>query len=164
MTCDTYHLTCDTLHLPCYTWHLTCDMWHMTFRGWWTLSQNFRILALTAWEWRSFKDIFTKDDSLSDLINHDGVCRTALATPGMLTRPFPMKLHQQAMFAQYGKITVIVEPMIQFYILQNWDCPKAVQHSLFYSCVISYCLGGAVRGTWGRGGLTDINNESWRYL
>ena len=61
-----------------------CDMWHMTGGGRWTFSQNFSSLALTVWEWRCSEDISTKDDWLSYLMNDEGVCRTAPATPGLL--------------------------------------------------------------------------------
>ena len=40
------------------------------------------------WEWKWFKDIFTKDDLLTELHNQltskEGVSSTALATPAML--------------------------------------------------------------------------------
>ena len=65
-------------------WHATHDMWHTTHRGPRTLCQNFRSLALTVWELWCFEDIFTKDESLSQWMSDDAVCRTAPATPGLL--------------------------------------------------------------------------------
>ena len=53
--CEIWHLTHDT-------WHMTCDMWHLTHRGWWTLSQNFRSLAITVWELWCIKDWEEKGD------------------------------------------------------------------------------------------------------
>ena len=45
-----WHVTPDKWHVTHDMWHGTCDMWHVTHRGWWTLSQNFRSLALTVLE------------------------------------------------------------------------------------------------------------------
>ena len=56
----------------------------MTHRGWWTLCQNFRSLALTVWKLWWFEDISTKERWLNQSMNYDGVCRTAPATPGLL--------------------------------------------------------------------------------
>ena len=36
------------------------------------------------WDIQCLEDIFTKDDSVSDLIYGKGVCRTVPATPGLL--------------------------------------------------------------------------------
>ena len=58
-----------------YTGHLTPDTWHMTHGLGWTFLR----------EWRFIEDIFTKDDSITDLIGDRGVCRTAPATPGLFT-------------------------------------------------------------------------------
>ena len=73
------------------TWHATHDMGHMTGGGRKTFSQNFSYLALTVWEWSFVEDICTKDDPLSvfklivnNLNNHQGICRAAPATPGLL--------------------------------------------------------------------------------
>ena len=49
----------------------------MTGGGRWTFSQQVSSLALTVWEWRCFKDLEEKDDSVGFLINYQGVCRTA---------------------------------------------------------------------------------------
>ena len=59
VTCDTWHATPNTLHL-------TCDIWYITYvtlhtGEWWTLCQKNVSLALTAWEWMYFKDIWTLD-------------------------------------------------------------------------------------------------------
>ena len=45
----------------------------------------FRILALIVWNLWLFEDLEEKDESISELINDGGVCRTAPATPGLLT-------------------------------------------------------------------------------
>ena len=55
-----WHVTCDT-------WHVTHDTWHMTFDMLWG-EHSLKISA----------------DWLTDLINHESVCRTAPATPGLL--------------------------------------------------------------------------------
>ena len=47
-----------------------------------TFSQNVSSLALTVWEQKGFEDLEEKD--VSELINYKGVCRTAPATPGLL--------------------------------------------------------------------------------
>ena len=62
-------------------------MWHMAHRGWWTLSQNFRSLALMVWKWRYFEHYKQKDHQLSKkLINDEGFSRTALAIPILLMK------------------------------------------------------------------------------
>ena len=77
MTCETWHLTYDTWHMPCDTWHVTL--------GWgWTFSKHFSSLALPVWDRQCFKDIFTKGDSVTDLISDGDVCRTASASRGLL--------------------------------------------------------------------------------
>ena len=71
MTCDIWHMTCDT-------WHVTCG------RGWHFLKKN-----LAPWAEKGFEDLKEKDQLLNQLINkwkNDvGVCRTASATPGLLS-------------------------------------------------------------------------------
>ena len=62
---------------------MTPDTWHVT-GGWgWTLSQNFSFLALTSLDvmmfWR-----FGGQGWINESLNDKGVCRTALATPGLL--------------------------------------------------------------------------------
>ena len=42
VTCDTWHGTPETWHWISDTWHMTCA----THKGWWTLYQNCRSLAL----------------------------------------------------------------------------------------------------------------------
>ena len=82
-TCD----TCDMWHMTHDMWHVTRDMWHVTLGGRWTFPRNFSSLALTAWEWKFVEDIFTKDHWLkliNELMNEEGVCRTAPATLGLL--------------------------------------------------------------------------------
>ena len=55
-------------------------------RGWWILSKDFRPLALTVLEWRHVEDIFTMDNSVfNECMSDEGVCRTAHATPGLLS-------------------------------------------------------------------------------
>ena len=63
---------------------MTHDTLHVTGGRRWTFFQNFSTLAFTVWKWRFVEDIFTKDHSLSLLINDKGVCRTAPATPGLV--------------------------------------------------------------------------------
>ena len=84
VTHDSWHVTCDMWHVTRATWHITHDMWHLTHRGWWALSQNFRSLALMVWDLWWFEDREEKHQSVSDLINDGGVCRTAPAIPGLL--------------------------------------------------------------------------------
>ena len=43
-------------------------MWHMT-RDRWTFSQSFRSLALTVWKLKCFKDILTKDEWQTSILN-----------------------------------------------------------------------------------------------
>ena len=46
-----------------------------------TFSQNFSSLALPVWDWQCLEDLEEKDNSVSN----GGDCRTAPATPGLLT-------------------------------------------------------------------------------
>ena len=39
------------------------------------------------WDLWYIEDLEEKDESISELINYKGVCRTALATPGLLNIP-----------------------------------------------------------------------------
>ena len=61
----------------CDMWHVTHDTWHMTGGERWTFPQSFSSLALTVWEWRCFKDIFTKYDLV---IMRPGVAGAVLQT------------------------------------------------------------------------------------
>ena len=74
VTCDTWHLISDTWHVTFDTWHMTCVKRHTGG------DENFRSLALTVWLWRCLEDSELKDD----WINYKAVCKTALATPGLL--------------------------------------------------------------------------------
>ena len=60
-------------------------MWHMKCGRRWFFYQNVSSLSLTIWEWRCFEDIFTKDELMIQLINDEGVCRTAPAKLGLVT-------------------------------------------------------------------------------
>ena len=59
-------------------------MWHMTHGGGRTFSQNFSSLALTVWDLWHLEDLEEKDESATNLINEEAVCRTAPATPVLL--------------------------------------------------------------------------------
>ena len=67
------------------TWHVPRDMWHVTVGGRWTFSQNsaFYLLRFVIYDilkiWRKMLTQW-----LNELINYEGVCRTAPATPGLL--------------------------------------------------------------------------------
>ena len=56
-------------------------MWHRTHDWWWTLCQTFRFLALMVWNLWCTEDLEEKDRWVYQFW---GVCRTALATPGLL--------------------------------------------------------------------------------
>ena len=45
----------------------------------------FSSLVFTVQDLRCFEEIFTKDDSLNESMNNKGVCKTGLATLGLLT-------------------------------------------------------------------------------
>ena len=62
------------------TWHMTCDKCHVTHDRWGEV--NF----VSKFQWRCSEDISTKDDLLTKSMSNKGVCRTALATPGLLNR------------------------------------------------------------------------------
>ena len=48
---------------------------------------KFSSLAHTVWERQYFEDISTKDDLVTELINHTAICRKAPATPGLSITP-----------------------------------------------------------------------------
>ena len=82
------HMTPDTWQLICGTWHrtLTSDTWHLTFH---MLSEvhiiwNFQVLSSYSLGMKVFWRFWGKG-SVSLFINYKGVCRTAHATPGLLT-------------------------------------------------------------------------------
>ena len=77
MTHDTWHVTRDT-------WTVTLDMWHVTRLGGWTFSQNFSSLALTVCDLWYYEDILGKGWLwINQSVNHEAVCRTAPAKPGL---------------------------------------------------------------------------------
>ena len=66
-------------------WHVTQDTWHVTGGERLTFSHNFSYLALMVWDWMSSEDIFTKDESLTDLINDDTGSDKSTCSIGFLT-------------------------------------------------------------------------------
>ena len=76
------HVTCDMCYVTHDMWHVTLDMWHTKCDKWgaWTFSQNFSLSAFRVWKLWCFEDL----EERADLINDKGVCRRALATPGLL--------------------------------------------------------------------------------
>ena len=82
----TWHMTPDTWHLTLDTWHGTPDMGHLTHGGVnilskFQISSSHGLAVMILWR---FGGKVLSD--LSDLISNRGVCRTALATPGLLIR------------------------------------------------------------------------------
>ena len=70
-------------------WHLTHDMLNMAQDMWQVEGgahylKIFSFLAFTACEWSCLEDIFTNHDLLSYSIDHNIVCKTAMATLGLL--------------------------------------------------------------------------------
>ena len=65
------------------TWHVTHNTWHLTLGGSWTFSQNFILSGIEGFLKIGRKRI---NEWMNKLINDGGVCRTAPATPGPLTR------------------------------------------------------------------------------
>ena len=79
-----WHMTRDMWHVTFDTWHVTSDTWHVTrdtFGGW-TFSWNFSFLALTVCDLWYYEYLEEKDDSISQWINYEAICRTAPATLG----------------------------------------------------------------------------------
>ena len=65
-------------HLPRDTWHLTCDMWwRVNSLSKLQLSSSYALGVLTIWRSEG-------KASVSESINDKGVCRTALAIPGLV--------------------------------------------------------------------------------
>ena len=68
------------VNLSCDFWHVTGDIWHMTHDMWekGSLLSNVSSLALTVWDWRYFKDIFTENDLVTNITNEfKGVCKNS---------------------------------------------------------------------------------------
>ena len=84
MTCDRWHMTCDT-------WQVTHDRWHVTHDTWCgvTILSKFQLSSSNGLGvmmcWRS-----GGKGSLTQLINHEAVCRAAPATLGLLNRYLQM--------------------------------------------------------------------------
>ena len=80
--CDMWHVTCDM-------WHLTCDTWHMTlnlFGGLnifskFQLPNSYRLWFMILWRSGGKGSL---NEWMIELMNHEAVYRTALATPGLL--------------------------------------------------------------------------------
>ena len=132
-------------------WHMTCDTWHVTHGGGWTISKNFRSPALKVWNKQCLEDYEQKDDQLSQWINqwinHKGVCRTALATPGLL-----ISFHAKFLKPQEHSLAVIIRFFFKLFFSsifkENWLSEKRrkklklihIQHDeryLFYIDVFS---------------------------
>ena len=80
-------VTCDTWHVTHGMWHIPRNMWHIRGLGGGLnyLSDfqmpNFYKHTVQERDW--LEDIFTKDESVRQLIRHKAVHRTALAKPGL---------------------------------------------------------------------------------
>ena len=61
-----------------------CFCWHVTHGIGWPSCQKISSLALTVWELWYFEDLEEEDRLLTELMNDEGVYRTAPATPGLL--------------------------------------------------------------------------------
>ena len=73
------------------TWHVSCDVWHMKCVLWQTEGNEHCVKTegpeLLWFGYESvLKDIFTNHDLLNQLMNGEGFCRTARATPGLLDK------------------------------------------------------------------------------
>ena len=123
MTCDTWHVTHDVWHMICDKWHITCDIWHVTHGGRWTFTKHFRSLANTDREWRCLENLEEKDQSMNQLINYKGVCRTAPATPGLL-----IMNHKECSFYMFWLghqlLTDLVKPglICNRFVSNQWSC------------------------------------------
>ena len=65
-------------------WHMKCDMWYGTGGG---DEHSLKIVAPSSYGW-CFEGSEEKDDSKNDSMSDEGVCRTALATSGLLNTHF----------------------------------------------------------------------------
>ena len=79
---DMRHMTCDMWHLTCDTWHLTCDMlWGVNILSKCQFPSTYSLWFMIFWSFLG-KAWLTK--SMNQSISDKGVCRKALATPGLL--------------------------------------------------------------------------------
>ena len=67
-------------------------MWHMTGGGIWTFSQKFKLPSSYALGVKVFWRYFHKG-RVTESMNHKGVCRTALTTPGLLFTRYNFAFH-----------------------------------------------------------------------
>ena len=64
---------------PSLTWHITCDMlWGVN------ILSKFQLPSFYCLWFMIFEDLEEKAHGLNELINYEGVCRTAPANPGLL--------------------------------------------------------------------------------
>ena len=64
----------------------------MTRGGQGKASKNVSSLALTVWKFECFESLEKNYDSMNEINKYEGVCRTALVTPGVLIIPSSTKL------------------------------------------------------------------------
>ena len=83
MTRDTWHLTRDTWHVTPDTWHLTPDIWHVV--GGEHNCQLSSSFDLGEMMFGRFGGKGWLNELINELMNDKGECRTAQATPGLLT-------------------------------------------------------------------------------
>ena len=118
MTGYTWHVTHDM-------WHVTKDMWHVTHGVWWTFSLNFSSLAITVWDKWCCEYIEEKDHLLNQWINGKAVCRTALATTGLMQTHQGSSSHILAHVVinwlsqlNVGSCSYILAPAATYWLLQ----------------------------------------------
>ena len=105
-------------HLTLYMWHVTCDTWHVTHDTWHVSPLYLLwfgcIYVLKVWSKR-----------VTQLMNCNGICRTAPATPGLVITCLmnvsfsaqPIRLH-----CGHNRVTTQSNPARQQYILL---CPMS---------------------------------------
>ena len=71
--------------MTCDTWHVTCDMSHVTCDIWWGVNILLKCQLSCSYGLGKtvFEDWEERDNWVTQLINHEGFCWTAPATPGL---------------------------------------------------------------------------------
>ena len=113
----------------------------MTGGGRWTSSQNFKSLAPTVLESMSFEDLEENYDCLSKRLNHDGVWKTAPATPGLLKSQRRRKnyVDPSGKTPHFYKVHLFAKPSnLYFCLFHIFACQNS--RSYFYNIFSNACI------------------------
>ena len=102
MTPDTRHVTCDT-------WHVTHDTWGVNILSKFQLPSSYGLWFMIFWR-------FGGKGLLTDWLNHEGVCRTAPATPGLLNMIFFYRSEQKTCDSNFAVLGMTGLVQLTFFL------------------------------------------------